>query len=504
VRKHRDGLSRKSIVTGSPVVQGVSHFLDAVAAAGLELHSFMLYQGGNVLAEGWWQPYRADRVHMMHSAAKSFTATGIGIAIDEGLLQLEDPVISFFPDHLPARVDPNLEAMTVRHLLTMTTGHATGISGGEWRAVRSSWIAEFFKEPVVQPPGGRFIYSSATSYMLSAIIRRVSGQRLYDYMRPRFFEPLGISDIRWDIGPDDTHTGGNGLSCTTADLLKLGIVHLSGGEWNGRRILSRRWVEEATRPQLKHVVRGAFTGKRYFADGEGQARTPGVAHEGYGFHWWMGPHGTYSARGFYGQYCIVFPREAAVFAATGGLPVTENGFSDLIWTHLLPALGGTVSGEEQPGLALRLADLALPVPHRGAPPSRMPPESFVADPNEDSIECVCLVFTDDRVIFTMVDRRGTHTIEAGLGFWIEAETTIASGRLHHGYEPQSMRVVAAASWLDAHTLSMTWVFVETAFRDTVACRFEEGRLYLDHSVNANAEDTRRPTVVAHAACGGWQ
>lgn len=501
---HGDGLSRKLIAAGSPLARGTGHFLDAVADAGLELHSFMLYQHGNVLAEGWWRPYRAERVHMMHSATKSFTATGIGIAVDEGLLRLDDRVISFFPDHLPARIEPNLEAMTVRHLLTMTTGHATGISGGEWRAVRSSWIAEFFREPVVHPPGGRFIYSSATSYMLSAIIRRVTGQRLYDYMRPRFFEQLEIGNIRWDIGPDDTHTGGNGMSCTTADLLKLGILHLAGGEWNGRRILSRRWVEEATRPHLKHIVRGAFTGKRYFAEGEGEARTPGVAHEGYGFHWWMGPHGTFSARGFYGQYCIVFPREGAVFASTGGLPITENGFSDLIWTHLLPALDGTARGEDRPGLQTRLEALALPVPHRGVMPPQLPPESFVADTNEDGIECVSFEFSKDRVFFTLIDHRGTHTIEAGLGFWIEAQTAIASGKLHHGYEPDSMRVLAAASWLDARTLSMTWVFVETAFRDTVVCRFDEGRLRLDHSVNANAEDTQRPTVVAHAACGGWR
>lgn len=501
MRTYRDGLLRGSIAGGAPIAGAVNAFLDAVGAAGLELHSFMLYQRGSVVAEGWWRPYRADRVHMLHSATKSFTATGVGIAIDEGLLHLDDPVVSFFPDHLPASLHPNLQAMTVRHLLTMTTGHQTGISGGEWRALRSSWIAEFFKEPVVHPPGGRFIYSSATSYMLSAIIRRASGQRLYDYMRPRFFEPLAIRDIRWDVGPDDTHTGGNGLSCTTADLLKLGILYLSGGEWNGRRILSKRWVEEATRPHLKHVVRGAFTGKRYFAEGEGEARTPGVAHEGYGFHWWMGPYGTYSARGFYGQYCIVFPREGAVFASTGGLPITENGFGDLVWTHLLPGLGARRAGKDPAGLETRLAGLALPLPERGITPTRCAATNFVAEPNDDDIERVRLAVTNDRVIFTLVDRRGTHTVEAGLGFWVEAQTTIAAGKLHHGYEPDSMRVVAAASWLDADTLSMTWIFVESAFRDTVVCRFDGDKLYLDHSVNANAEDTSRPTVTAHAAAG---
>ncbi len=149
---------------------GILAFLDEVAAGGLELHSFMLFRGGAVVAEGFWRLYGADRVHMQHSATKSWTAAAVGLAIGEGRFGLDDKVIGFFPDQLPADVGDNLAAMTVRDLLTMRSGHSTGISGGEWRSMDSSWVEAFLREPVEEAPGRTFIYSSASSYMLSAIV----------------------------------------------------------------------------------------------------------------------------------------------------------------------------------------------------------------------------------------------------------------------------------------------------------------------------------------------
>src|ERR1700712_4833277 len=110
---------------------GMLAFLDA--AKDLELHGLMIYRAGAVVAEGYWQPYAADRPHMLHSAVKSWTGMAVGLAVGDGLLSLDDQVISFFPEHCPAVVSDNLRAMTVRDLLTMRSGHSTGLSGGEWR-----------------------------------------------------------------------------------------------------------------------------------------------------------------------------------------------------------------------------------------------------------------------------------------------------------------------------------------------------------------------------------
>ncbi len=196
-----DGLPRSQ-----PELQGVRStsilaFLADLEQLGVELHSFMLSRNGSVIAEGWWWPYQPQRMHMTHSLTKSVMVSGVGIAIDEGRFSLDDKVVSFFPEHLPPDPDPNLLAMTVRDLLTMRTGQDHETSGSVWRPLKSSWIAEFMKIPVVYPPGTKWVYTSAASYMLSAIVTKTTGQKLADYLRPRMLEPMGIRDFQWDVTP---------------------------------------------------------------------------------------------------------------------------------------------------------------------------------------------------------------------------------------------------------------------------------------------------------------
>src|SRR5271154_1997888 len=215
-----DGFTR-----AQPEARGVSSrsilaFLDDVRGANVELHSFMLYRRGDVIAEGWWDPYRADRIHMMHSVTKSVTACAVGLAMADGRFGLRDKVGSFFPEMLPASVDPKLAAMTVEDLLTMRTGHREEVSGAVWRPIKTSWVAEFFKIPVVDPPGTTFLYTSAATYMLSAIISKTTGEPASEYLRPRLFEPLDFKGYQWPLDPHGISPGANGFSCRTADLLK--------------------------------------------------------------------------------------------------------------------------------------------------------------------------------------------------------------------------------------------------------------------------------------------
>ena len=246
----------------------------------------MLYRRGDVIAEGWWDPYRADRKHMTHSATKSFTACAVGLALADGRFGVQDKVVSFFPDMLPANVDPKLAAMTVEDLLTMRTGHREEVSGSVWRPIKTSWVAEFFKIPVVDQPGTKFLYTSAATYMLSAIISKTTGQPTSEYLRPRLFEPLAITDYEWPLDPHGISPGANGLSCRTADLLKLGVLHLQNGEWRGKQVLPREWVAAVQAPHVK---------------------------DKYGYQWWLAP-GSYSARGLFGQFSIVYPEHDAVLA----------------------------------------------------------------------------------------------------------------------------------------------------------------------------------------------
>lgn len=481
---------------------GVLAFLDAVAADGLELHGLMVWRAGAVAVEGFWQPYAADRPHMLHSAVKSWTAAAVGLAVGDGLLHLQDRVVGFFPRHCPEVVGDNLAAMTVQDLLTMRSGHRTGISGGEWRGIDDSWVAAFLREPVPDRPGTAFIYSSASSYMLSAIVTQVTGRTVHDLLAERVFRPLGMTQGAWDLSPEGYSTGGNGLSCTLEDVLTFGVLHLRRGMWDGVQILPADWVDQATSNHVDDVWMAPLDGRRYPARDSMDAAAV-ERREGYGYHWWMTPWGGARASGLFGQHCILLPAQDAVVAITAALGPGETRLMPHVGRHLVPALGG---GRPDPvaddRLLRRLATLALPTP-TGVPVSRIEAaigdKPFRMEPNEDGVEEVRFVFADGQCRLLLRDARGTHQVDAGMAAPVDGETSMTGARLHHAYQPETMRVVASGTWLDPLCLCLTWRFVETAFCDTLLCRFSGGTLRLDRRVNTNPGGMERPTLTGHLA-----
>lgn len=473
-----DGLPRVRPEIEGVDPQAIIGFLDDVKAAGLELHSFMLARHGNVIAEGWWSPYRADRPHMMHSLTKSVAVSGVALALKEGRFKLDDKVISFFPDELPPQVSDNLAAMRVRDLLTMQTGHEKEISGSVWRQIKTSWVAEFLKVPVVYKPGTKFVYTSAASFMLSAIVTKVTGQTLRDYMEPRFFKPLGITGLTWDVGPGRINPGGNGLTWKTADSLKLAMLYAQKGQWNGQQILSPEWVEAASTLQA------------------GNQDDP---DDRYGYQWWIGPGKAYYALGLFTQMAIVFPEHDAVLAITAAIDGSKK-LKPLIWKHFPTAFGELDRADNDNGYAAlkgRTDNLSL-LPVLGAPSSPIAAEisgkTFTAAPNAEGITAMSLSFDGDHCIFKLTDARGEHQVDVGLGRWVEGRTSMTGNKLHHQYQPDSMVVVAGGQWTAPDTLEMTWQFAETAFRDTVTCRFAGNAMTFDRKVNINSADLFLPTV----------
>lgn len=474
-----DGLPRSTPEAQGVSSQAILDFLRDVEGAGLELHSFMLMRRGHVVADGWWWPYQPQLIHMTHSLTKSATAVGVGLAIDEGRFGLDDKVASFFAQHVPANASANLRAMTVRDLLTMTTGHDRETSGSVWRPIRTSWVAEFFKIPVPHQPGTVFQYTSAASFMLSAIVTRTTGQSMADYLKPRFLEPMGIRKLSWDSGPEGITTGGNGLSWTTDASLKLGALHAQKGRWNGRQLLSEQWVHAAT------------------------TRQSGNDEDDYGYQWWIGPGGAYFGLGLFCQFAIVFPEHdatLAIFAAIDG----SSKIKPHIWKHFPAAFAPAprAASAAAAELARQTAALRLlpPLPGRRSPiQATISGRRFIMAPNDQSVSSVEFEFGDDACTYRMADARGTHRIAAGLETYLEQTTSMTGHRLHHEYEPEGMRVVAGAEWTAHDTLRMTWQFVESAFRDTVTCRFAGDQVTIDRSVNLNSAETRLPTLSGRLA-----
>lgn len=479
--------------------QAVVDFLEAVQCDGLELHSFMLYRDGAVVTEAFWHPYAARRPHVQHSATKSWTATAIGLLIDDGQLALDDKVVGFFPQLCPPQVSDNLAAMTVEDLLTMRTGHRRGISGGDWRNVSSSWVAAFLNEPVDEAPGQSFIYSSASSFMLSAIVTQVTGKTVHQLLDERVLRHMGMDPLYWDLAPGGYNSGGNGLSCTSEDALKFGVLHLQRGGWQGRQLLSGEWVDAATCNQVDDVWMGEFDGKQYLPRDASNAA--GNRREGYGYQWWMMRNGGYYASGVFGQQCIVLPAQNTVIVFTSGLRLGEKRLHAALWEHLFPGLGRSAQAPEaaQAQLDAMLDGLRLPE-LEGASDSPAAAElagRYRMEPNEDQVAEIALAFDDDGCDFTLLDHRGSHQVRIGLRQPIESQTSITGNYLHHQYQPEQTPVVAHGRWDATGGLHMLWRFVETAFTDHVDCRLEQGVLVFERGVNTNAGALQRPTLRGH-------
>ncbi len=201
---------------------GIEAFINRVDAEVGGLHSVMMLRDGNVFAECWWNPYKADYQHTMYSLSKSFTSTAAGFAMLEGKLRPTDPVIKFFPDKLPAKVSANLQAMQIQHLLMMGTGHATGPSALLQTDEAADWVRVFLNHPVEYAPGTHFVYNSAATFMVSAIVQQVTGQTVLDFLGPRLFRPLGIENPVWETNPAGITAGGWGLHIRTEDIAALG------------------------------------------------------------------------------------------------------------------------------------------------------------------------------------------------------------------------------------------------------------------------------------------
>jgi CubicO group peptidase (beta-lactamase class C family) len=491
VTVREDGLRRASPMSTDTDPAAILQALDVIEREGIELHSLLIWHNGALITEAYWKPFAPERPHMMHSVTKSFTSMAVGLAIEEGLLSLDDRVVSFFPDHLPAVVPSNLAQLQVRHLLTMTSGHHRGISGGAWRQLTTSWIRDYLERPIPNLPGEVFVYDSASSYMLAAVVQKVTGRLLVDYLDEKVFSPMQMSGaIRWDIGPDGVNTGGNGLVCCASDMLKLGIVHLQNGRWNGRHILPEDWVREATTAKLRDVVLGTFTGQHYLGPDELEEGAAPDLREGYGYHWWVGPHDSFSANGLFGQYCIVLPKQNAVVAFTGGMHDDDRRVHSIVYDLLRPALGAMTAGD----FDRRIADLRLATQPGPADTSHAPESwsgGYDIGDNDQQVQSIALSPSGDQIVFEMKDHRGTHTISAGIGRWVESVTTMTGAPIHHSYDPpEGLRVLACARWLPPKDnwacLEMDWLFVETAFRDTVRCWIRAGNLRLERRVNVNS------------------
>ena len=320
--------------------EAFASYLQAVADSAEQLHSIMVLRHGKVLEEHFFVP---DTAHILHSVSKTFTSTAVGFAIAEGLLSLDDRVVDLFPESLPAHVSDTLAKVTIRHLLTMNCGHGKDPTGSI-RNGDGDWVKAFLEWPIDYEPGTCYCYNSLGTYLLSAAVQKVTGQKVVDYLEPRLWQPLGIEKPYWQESPAGINTGGWGLYLRTEDLARMGLCLLDGGKFHGRQVIPAGWVKEMSAAQVPSV--GAGMNERQLTEIRKNPDHPAYAYldpeqndwqQGYGYQMWRCRHGAFRADGANGQYILVLPEQDAVIVTTANISNMRQELN-LIWDYLLPAL----------------------------------------------------------------------------------------------------------------------------------------------------------------------
>jgi CubicO group peptidase (beta-lactamase class C family) len=460
----------------TPESKGISsrYLLDLInefEKRNIELHSLLVAVDGQVVFEGYYNPYNPDDPYIIHSLTKIFTNAAAGIAFSEGRLKFTDKVVDYFPDRVPKDASANLKAMTFFDLITMRSGHGREISGNEWRPLKTSWLDAFMKEPVPYKPGTRYQYSSGNSYLVSAMVQKAMGMTAEDVIREKLVRKLGMARFSWQKSPEGINPGGNGIMVTPMDLLKVGILYQQKGMWQGERLLTEEWCDYSL------GYKGAFN--------DGQIV--------YNLHWWN-RDGILVAAGVFGQEIAIIPELNMVVGITAGTAATSAEIASVIKdTVVRPTLADPTRQYDGKYTAIlkakgeRLNLLPRAVATDSPLAGRISGRTFRIAGNVDGISEITLAFSQDRVTYTMKDPRGTHTVVNGLGSWITGSTTMTGNYLHHQYQNPVQKIVASARWVDDHTLQLDWTHPEMAFRDLLTLKLTENTLSMVRSVNINSK-----------------
>ncbi|MCW5851069.1 MAG: serine hydrolase [Anaerolineae bacterium] len=447
--------------------------LQAIRDQNLDVHSLLIIRNGDVLLDATFYPYDGTTVHEVASVTKSIMTTLIGIAVDQGKLQLDQPMLSFFPDRTVANRDARKERITVRHLVTMSSGLDCTAEGDErtLQEMRTSpdWAQFTLDRPVLWEPGSHFVYCSPAIHLLSPILQRATGMTALDFARQNLFAPLGIQNVIWATDPQGYNRGSEGIYLQPRDMAKIGYLWLNQGQWEGTQIVSRAWVEQSVKSHLK-------------TDG----------NDDYGYAWWVmtgDGAGQYAAVGRGGQRIHVLPSANVIVVMTGG-----GADWDQTIAHLAPAavaMGQRLPANSEGAARLNVTLAAIAQPPAPKPVAPLPDtarrisgKTIVFAPNRFGISAVRLDFDASApatMYITTLDGGQPALLRVGL----DGVYRMAPG-------PYDLPMGGRGAWEDSQTF--VWEYDNIANNDHVLFRthFDGNRVTLEgretaHELGVQAE-----------------
>ncbi len=427
----------------------------AIRQAHIPIHSLLLVRNSRIVVEAYFYPYDGQALHNVASVTKSLTTTLIGIAADQGSLSLDDRMVSFFPETTIANLDDRKKAISVRDLASMSAGmECSGLPDEVTvREMEASpdWVQFALDRPMAYKPGTHWEYCGLGMHLLSAILEKATGMTELEFARKYLFEPLGIQEAAWPADPQGVNLGAGNARLYPQDMAKLGFLWLHGGEWDGRQVVSSRWVQQS-------VAKRFQTGDDY-----------------YGYGWWISKSMaglSYNADGSGGQRIAIDPGLHAVVVTTGG------GFE---FDQVVPYLTAAFLDLEKPLPAnpqgnARLAEVlaSLPQPPEVQPSASLPVlagmisgRTIQLDPNAFRLESLRLDFNNPveaTVAFRFTDGRQTQAAPVGLDGLYRMTVGLDLDRAFHPFEDfENLAVGLRGAWVDQRTFRLEY--------DTIVDRF---------------------------------
>ena len=412
------------------------------------VNSVILLRHGRSVLECWLDPYERDTPHQLFSLSKSFTSCAVGLARSEGRLNISDKLISFFPEYDSVVTDPRMRTVTLRDLLTMRSGHT--VCATKYMFGRPDYAEAFLASPLDTEPGTCFAYNSGATYMLSAVIRKVTGENLREYLMPRLFEPLEMVPGIWESCPGGIDLGGWGLYMTTDDLAKFAQLLLQHGLWNGKQILPSDYLAEATKKQADNSANQLPDWK-----------------QGYGYQFWVSQHG-YRGDGAAGQLAVVLEDQDLCIAATSCLCDMQN-LLNVFWEELLPNLQPGALPEDpaaQKELQNVLAGMRIRIPDTSFPaPGRARHACFRFRENAAGIRQCKVTTGADACSLTFLTGKGQEQLRAGFGHFEYSVLQLTDGLPHP--------VAAYACWTAPDKLEIRSLIRDGIYRDVWTVDFSD-------------------------------
>lgn len=441
------------------------------------VHGYMILRNGNVTAEAYQYPYTSKSRRLLHSVSKTVTAIAIGYAVDEGRISVQDKVVSFFPEYQYRQQSNHyLEELTVAHLLSMSVGQERDNIDSIFSEDVPAWKA-FLDTQIVDKPGTRFMYNSGATYMLSKIVTIVTGEKLLDYLMPRLFQPLGITDADWDE-IDGASTGGWGCMLSLPDMAKIGQFLLQKGKWDGKQLLSESWIEEMSGRKIASDETNIYEDWR----------------QGYCYQMWRcSREECFRADGAFGQYILVLPPKNMVVAIWSEDAHSQD-MMDSFWEEVYDKMDDRiydVDGNAQEIFHKKCMEWSLPLrllPTYSYKETLITDKTYRASGKESPADSMCFSFSgcgqlkitlkkDENLSEIYANNTGMYFGEDKMNF--EIASFIRLGRKR----TEAMKYGASYQWISDHALKININWLETAHATEIVCVFGEEQVSAVFSVS---------------------